>query len=110
MKMKLVRQLFFAAVLVTSFTSASAQIYVRIRPTYPVVARPPQPAPHYVWVNEEWEPNGKEYRYAGGHWEAPTKPGYYRTQGHWQRTKHGQRWIPGSWKGQQKKGKHHKRK
>ena len=97
MKNKSSKLLFLAVILFTVSFSASAQIYVTIRPTYPVIVRPPQPSPVYVWVTEEWVPSGNSYRYSGGHWEAPAQPGYYRRPGYWQRNKHGNRWVPGSW-------------
>ncbi len=90
--------MFLGAILFTASFSASAQIYVKIRPTFKVVPHPPRPTVTHVWVNEEWQPDGQSYRYSGGHWEAPPHRGYYRTQGHWQQTRRGEVWIPGNWK------------
>ena len=85
--------LFFVSV------SASAQIYVRVRPAVPVIVRPPQPSSAHVWINEEWEPNGGSYRYAGGHWAAPPHPGYYWRSGHWRRHhQDGEEWVRGGWR------------
>ena len=99
MKKKL-SKLFLMMLLAFSVSfAASAQIYVRIRPTFPVVVRPPQPSPVHVLVNEDWQPDGRSYRYSGGHWEAPSRPGYYRTQGHWQQNRRGNTWVPGRWQG-----------
>ncbi|HEX2682865.1 MAG TPA: hypothetical protein VHL77_02970 [Ferruginibacter sp.] len=97
MKNKLKIVLLTAFVLTAATFTVSAQVYVTIRPTFPVMVKPPQPSPVYIWVNEEWEPNGNAYRYTGGHWEAPAQPGYYRRPGYWQRSKNGNRWIKGTW-------------
>lgn len=91
--------LLFAAVFLTVSASLKAQIYVEVRPAVPVIVRPPQPGSVYIWVNEEWEPDGRSYRYSGGHWIQPPHPGYYYRSGYWLRTKKGQKWIKGSWSG-----------
>lgn len=96
MKKKLIKLSFLFVILFTVSFSASAQIYVTIRPPVPVIVRPPQPSRVHVWVNEEWEPNGSSYRYSGGHWVAP-RQGYYRRPGHWKHSKRGQVWVQGSW-------------
>ncbi|MEO6252632.1 MAG: hypothetical protein ABIO79_04970 [Ferruginibacter sp.] len=96
MKNKLSKLLLLAVIFFAAAFSASAQIYVQIRPTLPVIVRPPQPSPVYIWVNEEWEPNGNSYKYSGGHWEAP-RQGYYRKPGYWVRTKQGNKWVKGNW-------------
>ena len=106
MKNKLSKLLFLAVIVFAASFSASAQIYVKIRPTFTVVSRPPQPSRVHVWVNEEWEPNGGSYRYSGGHWEAP-RQGYYRKPGYWQRNKHGNRWVQGSWARRGNKNRRH---
>ncbi|MFZ4059042.1 MAG: hypothetical protein ACOYKE_12940 [Ferruginibacter sp.] len=108
MEMKLFRQIIIAALLFIATFSASAQIYVQVRPIFPVVVRPSQPSPVYVWVNEEWVPSGNGYIYTGGHWEAPARRGYYRTQGYWIKNKQGQKWVPGKWQGRNNRGKNHK--
>ena len=97
MKKKLIKLFFVLVVLFTVSSSAMAQVYVTIRPPVPVIVRPPQPSRTHVWINEEWEPNGSSYRYSGGHWDAPPHPGYYRRPGYWQRSKHGNNWVQGSW-------------
>jgi hypothetical protein len=89
---------FTAIILAVSF-SASAQIYVKVRPTYTVVARPPAPSPAHVWVDEEWTPRGGTYVYSGGYWAAPPHPGYFWVRGHWARHGYdGERWVPGHWR------------
>jgi len=108
MKKKSIKLLFLFALLFTVSFSASAQIYVKIRPTFRVVARPVQPTPQHVWVDEDWTPNGRNYRYSGGHWEAP-RNGYNRRQGHWQQTRRGQVWIQGGWDRQRGRNRGHNR-
>ncbi|GAB2811690.1 hypothetical protein GCM10027043_08940 [Ferruginibacter profundus] len=78
--------------------SASAQLFVDVKPAYHAVQRPPQPGPNHVWVDEEWQPKGKKYRYTGGHWETSPHTGYVRTPGHWQNSRRGNTWIRGSWR------------
>jgi hypothetical protein len=77
--------------------SASAQIYVHIRPVVPVIVRTEAPSPHHVWVREEWRENGGQYEYAGGHWAEPPHEGYRYTEGHWDHSNHGDRWHQGGW-------------
>jgi hypothetical protein len=89
--------LLIATIFLTTSFSLKAQIFVEIRPVVPVIVRPPQPSPVYIWVNEEWEAYGKTYRYAGGHWVQPPRPGYYYRNGYWAHSKKGQKWVKGSW-------------
>jgi len=98
MKTKAIKFFVAMVVLFTISFSASAQIYVKVRPTFHVVERPPQPGPDYVWIDEEWEPRGRNYRYAGGHCVRAPHHGYIRVPGHWQSTRRGDIWIRGSWK------------
>lgn len=87
-----------AIVLAISFT-ASAQVYVRIRPVAPVIVRTAAPSPRHVWVDEEWEERNGQYVYVGGHWAAPPHPGYAWVPGHWRRYgRRGERWVPGHWR------------
>ncbi len=85
------------AVFLTVSFSASAQIFVEIRPKAPVIVKPPQPGPGYMWVNEDWEPYGKTYRYTGGHWARSPYSGSYWRPGYWVGNKQGQKWVKGSW-------------
>lgn len=98
MKKNLVKLMFLVVILFTVSLSASAQIYVKIRPVVPVMVRPPQPSHQHIWIDEEWEPNAGQYRYAGGHWALPPHRGYIRRPGHWKRSNQGQVWIRGSWR------------
>ena len=98
MKKNLVKWLLIAVLFIVSF-SASAQIIVKIRPRAPVIVRTAQPTHAHVWINEEWEPDGRSYKYSGGHWEAPPHPGYTWRQGHWRHHgHHGDEWVHGSWR------------
>lgn len=100
MKKNVIKLLFFFIVLVAATHSVSAQVYVHVRPQAPVVVRTEQPSHQHVWINEEWEPNGKEYRYSGGRWVAPPHPGNRWKAGYWKRHKRdGQLWVPGHWRG-----------
>ena len=79
--------------------SASAQIYIKVRPVVPVRVRPVAPGPQAIWVGEEWKPNGKAYVYAGGYWASPPHPGFIWIPGHWKRhPEYGEYWIAGHWK------------
>jgi|SRR5579871_5894967 len=99
MKKKLSRLFILSAILFAISFTATAQVYVKIRPAVPVIVRPPQPTQSHVWINEEWEPNGNTYRYSGGHWDAPPHEGYTWRTGYWKhRRHHGEQWIPGAWR------------
>lgn len=98
MKNKMIRLLLAVIVIFTVSFSASAQIYVKIRPTFRVVQRPQQPSPNHVWIDEDWQPRGRHYRYSGGHWERPPHRGYQRNPGHWQSTRRGNVWVQGTWR------------
>jgi len=98
MKNKLIRLLLAVIVIFAVSFSASAQVYVKIRPTFRVVQRPPQPSPNHVWIDEDWQPRGRNYRYSGGHWARPPHQGYQRNPGHWKNTRRGNVWIQGTWR------------
>ena len=97
MKQRFTKMYFLFAVLLTISSAASAQIYITVRPTAPIIVKTPQPNPTYIWVNEEWEPEGKTYKYIGGHWEAPPQNGYYHKQGYWKSNSKGVVWVKGNW-------------
>ncbi len=97
MKEKLSKMIFLVAMIFGISFSATAQIFVQIRPKVPVIVRPPQPSPAHVWVTEEWEADGASYRYSGGNWAPPPQAGYYRKSGYWVQTKKGQKWVKGNW-------------
>jgi hypothetical protein len=98
MKTKL-KNLICVLVLLTGMSmTASAQIYVKLRPSRPVIVRTVSPGPQYIWVQDEWEPNGVVYRYSGGHWVIPPQKGVKWKKGHWKKyPKSGYLWVPGKW-------------
>jgi len=88
-----------ALALASGAQSASAQIYVNVRPRHEViVARPAAPSPRHVWVDEEWRPAHGHYEYAGGYWAAPPRAGVVWVPGHWRDTRRGSVWIAGHWR------------
>ena len=96
---KLVMLIFIAGALITgSSTTASAQIYVHVRPTAPVVVRTERPSPRHVWIGEEWEARNGTYVHTGGRWAEPPHPGYVWVTGHWSHTDRGHVWRPGHWR------------
>lgn len=98
MKNKLIKFLSLSLLIGGISFSASSQVYVTIRPSAPVIVRPPQPSHTHVWISNEWEPEGKSYRYSGGHWAAPPHGGDVYYQGRWKHGKKGHVWVPGGWK------------
>jgi len=84
-----------------SAVQASAQIVVRVRPPRPhivVTSRPVAPSPRHVWIDEDWEPNGAEYRWHGGYWAEPPRPRAMWVPGHWRHAHRGYIWIGGHWR------------
>ena len=87
----------FVALFGMSF-AGKAQIYVTVHPVAPIFVRPTQPSHAHVWINDEWEPEGKSYRYSGHHWDAPPHEGDRYNNGHWRHHGHdGDVWVHGSW-------------
>ncbi|HVV06217.1 MAG TPA: hypothetical protein VHC96_18425 [Puia sp.] len=83
-----------------SFTtsSASAQVYVTVRPTWAPVARPVAPSPAHVWIDEDWEYRGGRYVAVGGHWVTPPHRGWIWVPGRWVHTRRGWQWMRGHWR------------
>ena|SRR5882762_4578742 len=79
-------------------SSAFAQVYVTVRPTYAPVIRPVAPSRTHVWVDEDWEYRGGRYVAVGGHWVAPPHPGWVWIPGRWVHTRRGWQWMPGRWR------------
>jgi len=93
----------FTIIFFSASFSASAQIYVKVRPVIPIVVRTERPSPVHVWIDEEWVEEGGNYRYSGGHWEAPPRPGERWYPGHWNHHRqYGHQWIHGRWGGKEK--------
>ncbi|HMH22638.1 MAG TPA: hypothetical protein VK563_12720 [Puia sp.] len=79
--------------------SASAQIYVNVRPGFTRVEhRPPAPSRGHVWVDEDWAYRDGHYVSTGGHWVAPPRPGMVWVAGRWGHTRRGYQWTAGRWK------------
>lgn len=98
MKNKLVKICSLLVILVCTSLSASAQVYVKMRPARPVVIKTATPGPGYIWVRDEWEPNGIVYRYTGGHWVVAPEKGMKWRKGYWRKYPvKGYVWIPGKW-------------
>ncbi|HVY76521.1 MAG TPA: hypothetical protein VG890_16945 [Puia sp.] len=82
-----------------SFSASAQAIYVKVRPTPPVVVRTAAPGPTHVWIGEEWEARGGKYVFVGGHWAVPPHPGWVWVPGHWRHEGgHGEVWIAGHWR------------
>ena len=105
MKKHLKKLLVLMVVLFSVSLSGNAQIYVRIRPPVPVIVRPPQPSQAHVWIEEDWQPRGRNYRYSGGHWVSPPRRGSSYTPGHWRTSRRGNVWVKGSWRNE--RGRRH---
>ena len=106
MKKPLLKLMLFSAIFFGAYWSASAQIYVNVRPVVPTIVVTARPSPTHVWIGEEWREEGGHYKYSGGHWDAPPHPGDRYNQGHWDHDKdHGDHWTGGSWKGAEKRKK-----
>ena len=78
--------------------SASAQVFVTVRPPVPHYVRVERPSPRHVWIDEEWEPRGSEYAFVGGHWAEPPRPRAVWIGGHWKHGPRGDYWKPGHWR------------
>ncbi|HEV2354768.1 MAG TPA: hypothetical protein VGR89_11020 [Puia sp.] len=100
MKKKLVKLAFLAILMLGAgaFTnSASAQVYVSVRPVWHPVVRPVAPSPRHVWIDEEWEVRNGAYVPVGGYWAVPPHPGWIWIPGHWRHERRGEWWIRGHW-------------
>jgi len=84
--------------LACGFTNnASAQIFVKIRPTHAVTIRTAAPSPRHVWVDDEWRPGRGSYTYVGGHWAVPPHAGMHWHTGEWREGPRGNQWTAGRW-------------
>ena len=101
MKKKLVKLAFLFALVMGAgaFTNtASAQVYVSVRPVWHPVVRPAPPSPRHVWIDEEWEARNGAYVAVGGHWAEPPHPGWVWVPGHWSHGDRGHYWHAGHWR------------
>ena len=98
MKKTLFKITLLSAIFFGTYWSATAQVYVTIRPVAPVIVQTVRPSPAHIWVGEEWNENGREYRYTGGHWATPPHHGDTWHEGHWNHDEHhGHSWVSGRW-------------
>jgi hypothetical protein len=99
MKKFLGRMAVLAALIVAANSfSASAQIYVNVRPAAPVIVRTAAPSPRHVWIGEEWEVRNGAYVHTGGRWALPPARGQVWVAGHWIHDRRGEQWRPGHWR------------
>ena len=99
MKKYLCRMAVIASLIVAGNSfSASAQIYVHVRPVAPVIVRTERPSPRHVWIGEEWETRNGAYVHTGGHWAEPPHPGWVWIPGHWAHEHRGEFWVAGHWR------------
>jgi len=94
LKYLLVLSIFVSA---SQLTQAQTRVYVKVQPKAKVIARPAMPHTGYVWVGDEWTPQGGTYVNVAGHWVAPRK-GYTWVAGHWAREGRGYYWVSGHWR------------
>ena len=100
MKKKLVKLAFLAMLIIAAgavSNTASAQVYVTVRPAWHPIVRPVAPSVRHVWIDEEWEVRGGHYVAVGGYWALPPHPGWVWIPGHWAREARGEYWIRGHW-------------
>ncbi|HSZ85006.1 MAG TPA: hypothetical protein VK787_03190 [Puia sp.] len=97
MKKHLTRIAILSGIIMALSFGASAQIYVNVRPTPPVIVRTAAPSPDHVWIGEEWEARNGTYVHVGGHWAMPPHRGYIWIGGHWSHRR-GWYWVPGHWR------------
>ncbi|MBE7172150.1 MAG: YXWGXW repeat-containing protein [Williamsia sp.] len=86
-----------AIVLFSSLVSSCAPSYVAMRPVPPSYARPVQPGPGYIWVNDNWVRRGGQYVFVPGYWSAPRRNRVW-TEGNWQSRGGRYHWTPGRWR------------
>ncbi len=88
MKIRKVRNLFFALFLcaapMASFAQIDVGLSVRIAPpALPVYAQPECPTPGFLWTPGYWAYGPAGYYWVQGVWVAPPRPGVLWTPGYW---------------------------
>ena len=86
----------FSSLQVFVSTISAQEIFVKVRPTAPVVVRPPRPRPEHIWVEGEWEWRDGRYVYMPGYWTLPRR-GFHYVPGYWRHTRRGEVWVRGVW-------------
>lgn len=88
MKIRTVRNLFFALFLCVAPTVLTAQIGIGVSiriapPVLPVYVQPPCPTPGFLWTPGYWGYGPTGYYWVRGVWIAPPHPGLLWTPGYW---------------------------
>ena len=92
------RFLVLAILVLSGVVNAVAQeIIITERPVRPHYEHVAAPSPRHVWIEEEWEPRGGRYVFAGGHWTEPPRPEMVWVPGFWERGPRGEVWVRGHW-------------
>lgn len=73
--------------------------YIKDKPEYVEMSRPPSPNYNYIWLNDNWVYNRRNQSYTrhDGYWAKPKTNKNYK-QGYWKTNKNGSHWVPGRWK------------
>ena len=96
MKKKILVAAFIAALSIAS-SNINAQVFVKVRPTVVVKARPVAPSRTHIWVEPEYVWRNGNYVQVDGYW-APARPNFAYVPGHWRRARGGYAWVPGHWR------------
>jgi len=100
MNKRILQALITSAVLITSASTARAQVTFDLRigqpPPLPRAYRVPvRPGPDYEWVEGYWYPQGRRYVWVNGYWTRPPYVGAYWVEPYyWQG-----RYYAGHWEG-----------
>lgn len=97
--MKSLKSIIAVVLFLISF-SASAQIYVRVKPVIPrnaIVVSNGRAQHGHVWINGHWVVQGNSYVWRDGYY-TKNRHGYRYVPGHWKNTKRGWVWVPERWK------------
>jgi hypothetical protein len=80
-----------------------------VEPAYVVVPEAPPaiiveyrsapPSEHHVWIDGYWDWNKDRYVWQRGHWQLPPHEGTTWIPPRYERHEHGNRYLPGHWRG-----------
>ena len=91
------KYLLTALLMVFTFTLASAQVIVKVRPTAPKTAvRVVKPGPDYIYIAPSWTVKKGVYAPVVGRW-VKARPGFKYVPGKWVRAQGGWTWRAGVW-------------
>lgn len=72
---------------------------VRMQPPPPVFEHPDRaPGRGYAWVPGYQRWDGRAFRWEGGRWVVPPRPGARWVPGRWMPERGGWHWVPGHWR------------